>query len=476
MIGLVLAILMPLRVDPAESAFVELSSPETEAWVGETAELVIRVGVERSFAESALVQLFRRELELPVQVEAPWLEGMKEAIGGLPTRGGPTLALGETIVAFREQDAREVEGRTFRVLEVRLPVRLDAPGVRRLEAPTLRLAYATEFKDDLFNGRVPVDRQEAVIRGTPWSWTVRALPDEGRPPQFSGGIGSLSFRANVDRTAIDVGESLRLELEVTGDGNLDAIEAPPLEALADFHIYGIRKVSGDAKKTFVVDLAPLNTRVRSVPPIRFAYFDPQPPSGYRTIETAPIALEVRASGAEESLPGEPEAPSDLKAVPGVDDIFEIRSLTKRASSEPIRWSRWSITILLALPWLLGAVWIFGRSLMWRDWRDTSAARARRAARRFKRRIRHKWSVPDQVFADYLADRLGCSRASVIDPDLPQRLQKAGIDAAIAEDAERLCERLVGARYGGESVPGAKDAARAIVARLEEGFLRREARS
>ena len=57
-----------------ERAFVEMETPRTTYFVHEPFRLRLRVGFDRRFLETNVVQMFSRELDVPVQVHAPWLD------------------------------------------------------------------------------------------------------------------------------------------------------------------------------------------------------------------------------------------------------------------------------------------------------------------------------------------------------------------------------------------------------------------
>ena len=72
------------------------------------------------------------------------------------------------------------------------------------------------------------------------------LPEQGRPLDFSGAVGTFHASARADRTDVDVGDSIKLSVEWTGDGNLEFF-APPeldrLDAFAGFRVFGKTGVS-----------------------------------------------------------------------------------------------------------------------------------------------------------------------------------------------------------------------------------------
>jgi hypothetical protein len=55
---------------------------------------------------------------------------------------------------------------------------------------------------------------------------VRALPESGKPVDFSGAVGQFDFKVNPSKTTLKNGESLDLTLSVIGKGNLKLFSLP----------------------------------------------------------------------------------------------------------------------------------------------------------------------------------------------------------------------------------------------------------
>ncbi|MHC4079570.1 MAG: hypothetical protein ACYST0_14150, partial [Planctomycetota bacterium] len=274
------------------------------------------------------------------------------------------------------------------------------------------------------------------------------LPTAGRPAEFTGAVGRFSVRAEANPLDPTVGGSLKLVLRIEGEGNLEVLDPPRLDELSGFHVFG--KIDDRSKntthRTVTYDLAPLSMAVKAVPPIRFAFFDPTPPAGYRTVQTRRIPLTVGPlpAGARRDLLA---AGKTGRLVPGVNDIFDIktpaaepRAAVPLAPSPVLRW-----TVLL-LPWLLVLLlwlWLRGRTQA-----EPHAVRARGAAAAFRARVGRPDTDIGEAFAEFLAAHLDCSAAAVIAPDIGTRLEAAGLSKELAARAAALLESQVAARYDG----------------------------
>src|SRR5690606_18770607 len=114
---------------------------------------------------------------------------------------------------------------------------------------------------------------------------IRPLPIDGRPAGFSGAVGRFSVRAEVAEHSVRVGESFRLTLRITGEGNLRSFTVPGLGELGElgrFHVYGNVDRMDAGERVITYDVAPLASDLTALPPIPLAFFDPTPPARYRT--------------------------------------------------------------------------------------------------------------------------------------------------------------------------------------------------
>jgi hypothetical protein len=417
---------------PEDRAFVETAVREGPWVVGEAVRLVLRVGYEQEWFESHAVPLFHRTLDVPLQADAPWLRKVADAAPAPDAAPPPaeadlaSIALnGEPTPARRVADV-ERGGRLFAVLEAERTWRPSRAGTIAVAAPTLRFAHATKFRDDLLQGRTAVDPRDVVLRGSARSLEVLPLPAEGRPAGFLGYVGRYTVRAEADRAEAVVGEMMKVRLVVTGEGNLDLLPPPPLGDLPGFHVYGTLDVQDPDRRTLTYEVAPLDASLRAVPPIAFAFYDPEPPGGYRVVHTEPVPLAVR--------PGATPTP----AVPAVPPAA--------AADDPTAWVAVAVALMAVTALLV--LRVRRRYRLRTEALDERALRARQAAQTFHALAARPGADMADAFAAVLAARLDVPPAAVVSPDLADRLVRSGISPDVADQAARTLEALVGARYGG----------------------------
>ncbi len=126
---------------------------------------------------------------------------------------------------------------------------------------------------------------------------VRPLPDDA-PPEFQGAVGSFAMEVRPLGREIEFGNPLTIEVTVTGSGNIDQFPGPelvdPEKQWKQFDMIAKpsggerRSSSGSAEYSQVIRPT---IKVPTLPPYRFAYFDPLLES-YRTLESPVIPITI----------------------------------------------------------------------------------------------------------------------------------------------------------------------------------------
>jgi hypothetical protein len=128
---------------------------------------------------------------------------------------------------------------------------------------------------------------------------VLNLPSQGRPENFSGGIGSFRLAVSVTPGQVKLGEPLTLKMELSGSGNLQVVSAPQLKNTTGFKVYGAQKKAGSStgnytwgKTVFEQIVIPIDEHVTQIGPFSFAYFDPGNQK-YRQLMAPTISIAVK---------------------------------------------------------------------------------------------------------------------------------------------------------------------------------------
>lgn len=130
---------------------------------------------------------------------------------------------------------------------------------------------------------------------------AKPLPPNA-PKGFTNAIGSFTLDAKVQDTELREGDPINVELEISGKGNLDSMDAPILSDPEGWKLYdATRSEMGEERRLqkgtiiFKQFMRPTSRQVL-VPPFQLPYFDPEL-GEYKVISTAPIPLTVAPSTA-----------------------------------------------------------------------------------------------------------------------------------------------------------------------------------
>src|SRR5437867_2774627 len=168
----------------------------------------------------------------------------------------------------------------------------------RAKIPPASFAVSVKTAGDFFG---LFGRPETVYRKTKEvALDVRPLPEAGRPPQFTGAVGSFTLTSSLDRSSAATGDAVSLRAKLSGNGNLKTIGDLPLPPLPDFTIYSskradsVRALQGDqigGDKSWEYVIVPKAPGEQRIPPLAFSYFDPRR-ERYETLTTGPLVLQV----------------------------------------------------------------------------------------------------------------------------------------------------------------------------------------
>jgi hypothetical protein len=128
----------------------------------------------------------------------------------------------------------------------------------------------------------------------------KGLPLEGKPANFTGAVGDFNFNVSLSKGILKANETSKLEIKISGKGNLNLFELPALETPAELEIYQPERkervqinangISGNVTDTYTV--VPLFKGKYKIPSVSFSYFNPQEKK-YNTIATEDFFVDVK---------------------------------------------------------------------------------------------------------------------------------------------------------------------------------------
>ena len=176
--------------------------------------------------------------------------------------------------------------------------------------------------------------------------TVKPLPTEGKPENFSGMVGDYKFSAEFDRAQLKVGEALTLAITIKGDGTPGTITDPKLPDFSDFRSVPpenniSKKVIGNkviTTKDIKVFLYPKKKGTFEIPEISYSWFNPSKKK-YENAVAGPWTIEVeKGDNTVEAVFQSPASVAGPAAVQKQEieslgaDIRFIHTVTGKASS------------------------------------------------------------------------------------------------------------------------------------------------
>jgi hypothetical protein len=218
-------------------------------------------------------------------------------------RGDQTLILdtpgGELRLKATAERRREGETDYLVLRSQRTMIPLRA-GDYQLGAAHVQAEEITRYSRDLFGRRTAAGTRRLLARDLARTLHVAPPPAAGKPDSFAGAVGrGFSFEVSADRSVVQVGDPIVLQLALSGDGNMATIGLPKLAGeggldpeqfrLPDGDVFG--DVSGD-RKSFEIAVRVLDESVDEIPALSYSWFDPET-RRYETTQSRPIALSVR---------------------------------------------------------------------------------------------------------------------------------------------------------------------------------------
>jgi hypothetical protein len=277
-----------VRLTDDGSAYVRLSVPKREVYVGES---------------------------VPVEIEVGMRSGFVSSLNGLPKLTDDNFAL-NNLSHQPERTEKLINGEPFVLLTWRSTLAVVKPGAFSLsaEAPlTVKIRtrpkqesslddrFGDPFWQNLFGATVPKDID---VKSPAQELTVRELPGEGRPADFHGAIGTFSIASDVSPTKAEVGDPLTLRMRVTGSGNFDRVDSTMLDHLDHWKTYPPKSsfntsdpIALGGMKTFEQPVIASKPGVQELPGLAFSYFDPNT-RHYETARSAPLSVSISPSLAD----------------------------------------------------------------------------------------------------------------------------------------------------------------------------------
>ena len=329
--------------------------------------------------------------------------------------------------------------------------------------------------DDPFRDFFGQGRQESfetvVAPSNQPALTVSALPEEGRPVDFTGLVGEYGIAIQATPIEVNVGDPITLTIQVFGPSYLKNVGPPSLKnnpVLArDFKIPEEMSAGQIAGKiiTFTQTIRPTHARVQEIPALEFAYFSPQTKK-YETARSRPIALvvrparEIRVEDAEGRTAGVKKI-EIAEVEGGIAHNFEDAAVLEIREEETTRWpgSPGWLAFLVIPPAVY--VVIFGCRFFVRNRRrDPEGLAARKAYEVLTKDLkrldsspvgdRAAWDRLSSVIRTYLGKKLRRAPGAITFIDVDGLLATRGVPAETLAELKVLLAQCEAHCYAGST--------------------------
>ncbi len=320
--------------------------------------------------------------------------------------------------------------------------------------------FSDAFFDDFFGRgqkRYPVEMTTGPI-----TVKVHPLPEQGKPKEFNGAVGTFNMDVSVKTQHIKVGDPITISMSVYGEGNIQTINEPllALNNEKDFKLYPAEsntQITNQeelirGRKVFSKVIEPQKADLKSTPAIVFSFFDPST-GQYRTITKEPVPIVVETGEQEVpiqlTLSGSTIASTKQQAqiltqdiLPIMTNLSSLRNQGDRMYTSPF------FIACLSVPAIAVIASFFVTRQKERLQTDIGYARDKRAHAIAKKRLavaksalsrnasEEFYSSLSKSMADYLADKFNISAASATGDKVGILLKQRGVGDDIIEEIYR----------------------------------------
>ncbi len=288
------------------SAYVRLTVPKRDVYVGESVPVEMEVGLRSGFVESINGPPKLTDDNFTLNNLSHQPERTEKLINGEPF----------VLLTWRSTLAVVKPGSFPLSAEVPLTVKIRT---RPKKESSLDDRFGDPFWQNLFGATIPKDIN---VRSPAQELTVHELPAEGRPGDFHGAIGTFSIASDVSPIKAEVGEPLTLRMRVTGSGNFDRVDSSMLDHLDQWKTYPPKSsfnssdpLGFSGMKTFEQPVIASKAGVQELPGLTFSYFDPNK-RRYETARSASLSVSISPALADSRTA--PAAPSAVVSAANKD--------------------------------------------------------------------------------------------------------------------------------------------------------------
>lgn len=282
---------------------------------------------------------------------------------------------------------RMLNGKKYRVVTIKQLVLFpQKSGKVNIEPISVKLPMQIPTnKIDRFRRRLVIST-EKNISGEAQVLDIKDLPQEGKPANFSGAVGSFSLETVLSKKEVKADETLNAKVKISGKGNFNLFEMPKLNFPSALEVYdpeqqqelttSLSGIQGTVTNTYTI--VPQYKGKYPIPSISFNYFNPET-GKYVTEASNELLIDVTEGAIAQQGVQKQDVQSQVAA---------FRFLKLKADLSPVNAVPFFGSIAFYLWWLLPLLLIPAGIFYWK-WHearvsDVQGNRIRRANRLAKK--------------------------------------------------------------------------------------------
>ena len=360
----------------------------------------------------------------------------------------------------------EFQGEPYRFVVLRKTI-LYPQKTGELEIEPLTLSVSVDVpsdRRDFFGGRLYKTVEKTVAAGKK-TINVKPLPEAGKPAGFSGAVGDFNLKVTPSRTELAATESMNVQVQVSGNGNLKLFELPKLEVPPSLEKYEPERsenVRTDLNGTrgSITDnytIVPTKQGKFPIPPLTFSYFDIASKT-YKTITSDEMVLDVDKAPAGSRVV--PSGAGNVAKQPIEITGNQFRYIKLNTNLKPLNsgafFGSWLFYVLLLLPLLLVILAIFlgkKRKALANDATGNRVKRANRLTKKYlssaKKNLGNQkefYIALERALHNYLRAKLHIQTSEMSKERIKELLEEKHVDPVTTNDFIALLKSCEFARY------------------------------
>ncbi|WP_159799214.1 BatD family protein [Flavobacterium sp. MK4S-17] len=361
----------------------------------------------------------------------------------------------------------QYNGQSYRYVVLRKTV-LYPQKSGRLEIEPLSLDIMMDVptgRRDFFGQPFMTQANRVVSSGKKYI-NVKALPENGKPADFTGAVGSFDFKVKPSKTTLHGGESLQLEVSVTGRGNLKLFTLPKPVVPAALEMYDpehkenvsvpLTGMQGKISDTYTI--VAQNKGKYPIKALSFSWFDPAA-GKYKTITSDEIMVNVLDNPAATGTSSGQET-----AKRAVDPVEQFRFVDLDTSLQPIGkddfFGSGLFYLLLFTPFLLIPIIVLAKKKKEAIDSDVTGNRIRqnnRLAKKYlseaKKHLGNKepfYVALEKALHNFLKAKLSIETSEMSKPNISELLLTRNAKPETVKDLIKIMDSCEFARYAPSS--------------------------